>query len=115
MKTSNPNGEPVTHGELAFIKVDKLPRLSKKESGKYKMYIAGHSETGHHHIVESDTEFEVVLSGEERYMIIKDLAKLWHKKSIDIHETRILSPGIYKINEKTEYNPFTKLVTRVFD
>jgi hypothetical protein len=112
MKVSNPNNEPITHGELAFIMVDKLP---KGEVSKHKMYIAGHSETGHHHIVESDTEFEVMLSGAERYLIIKDLAKLWHKKSYDIHETRILKPGIYKINEKTEYNPFTKVIERVFD
>lgn len=114
MKTSNPNGEPITHGELAFIKVDKLPKSFKGESSKHNMYIAGHSETGHHHIVESDTEFEV-LNGNERYLIIRDLAKLWHKKDVDIHETRILSPGIYKINEKTEYNPFTKVIERVFD
>lgn len=114
MTVSNPNGEPITHGELAFLKVDKLPK-SITGRAKYKMYIAGHSETGHHHIVESKTEFEIAMSGEERYMVIKDLAKLWHKKPTDIHETRVLSPGIYKINEKTEYSPFTKLITRVFD
>ena len=103
---------PITHGEICFTPVDTLP---KGESKTYKKYIAGHSETGHHHILESETEFEIVTLNNERYAVIKDVAKLWHKKTYDIHETRTLQPGVWKITEKTEYNPFTKLTTRVFD
>jgi hypothetical protein len=106
---------PITHGELVFVPVSKLPKLDNTQKETHKKYIAGHSETGHHHILESDTEFEIVMTSGERYAVIKDLAKLWHQKNHDIHETRTLERGIWKINEKTEYNPFRKVVERVFD
>lgn len=101
----------ITHGEMCFTPVNVEP------TGKvtmHKLYIAGHSETGHHHIVQSDTEFEV-FEGVERLIRTRDVAKLWHKKSFDIHESRTLAPGVYRITEKTEYNPFTKVLQRVFD
>ena len=47
---------PVMHGELMFTPIDSVPDTM---STSHKLYIAGHSETGHHHILESETEFEV--------------------------------------------------------
>ena len=42
-------------------------------------------------------------------------ALLVHKKDYKNHESIVITPGTYKISEKTEYNPFTKLTQRVFD
>lgn len=101
----------ITHGELCFTPVDTEPT---GEPTLHKMYIAGHSETGHHHVLESETEFEV-FEGVDRLIRIRDVAKLYHKKTFDIHETRTLAAGVYKVTEKTEYDPFQKVVRRVFD
>lgn len=109
--TKNGKRIVITHGELCFTPVDTVPAGTPILT---KQYVAAHSESGHNHMLESKTEFEVY-EGTERYIIIKDLAKLWHKKTFDIHETRTLVPGVYKVTEKTEYNPFLKVVQRVFD
>ncbi len=101
----------VTHGELFFQPVDELP---EGEVQKYKMFIIGHSETGHHHVLESKTEFSLI-DGVERHILLNDVAKLLHQKSFDVHETQILAPGAYKVYYKKEYNPFRKIVERVFD
>lgn len=101
----------VTHGEICFTPVDVEPT---GRATLHKMYIAGHSETGHHHVLQSEVEFEV-FEGVERLIRIHEVAKLFHQKTFDIHETRILAPGVYKVTEKTEYDPFQKVVRRVFD
>ena len=108
------NGErvAVTHGELVLIPIDTIPKGEVKSSNKE---ILAHSETGHHHILEAEQEFELITSGEDRAVLIKEVAKLWHNKTFDIHETRIIAPGAYIVKEKTEYNPLTKVIQRVFD
>lgn len=120
MKASNiVNGKrvPVTHGELVLIPVDKVTGVDMVKS---KKEILAHSETGHHHILECDIEFTVSKAGiadvsKERVLLLESVAKLWHNKTTDIHETRYIAPGAYIVKEKTEYNPFTKVKQRVFD
>ncbi len=102
----------VTHGELVLIPVDKLLVGEMKHTNKE---ILAHSETGHHHILECETGFDYVEAGEDRAVLIKDVARLWHNKSVDIHETRYIAPGAYIVREKTEYNPFTKVLQKVYD
>lgn len=104
----------IIHGENVFIPVDSMP---KGKASKHALYIAGHSETGHHHVVESDTEFEVITDDEkqELYLRLFEPAKITHKKSYEIHETKTLEPGVYKRIFATEYNPFTKVIQRIFD
>lgn len=114
MKASNiVNGERVAvlHGENYFIPVDSLSDGDIKEA---KLYIAGHSETGHHHVLESKSNIKIVES-DDRTILLDEVGKLFHKKSHDIHETTYLAPGAYKIIHKVEYNPFTKAMERVFD
>ncbi len=101
------------HGENGFKKVDKLP---KGKITKHKIYIAGHSETGHNHVLESEVEFNVIEPenlGDNLFIELLAPAKVVHKKSFDIHETKTLEPGIYEITHKVEYNPFTKVMERV--
>lgn len=104
--------KPLIHGENGFKPVDKLPKGKKTTCD---MYIAGHSETDHHHVIESDEPFTVVESNGKTFVELIRAAKVVHKKSFDIHETKVLQPGVYEINHKTEYNPFTKVIEQVWD
>lgn len=106
--------KPLIHGENVFIPVDDMP---KGHISKHKLYIAGHSETGHHHVLESRVDFEVIedISNQELYFRLFEPAKVVHKKSFDIHQTKTLQPGVYKRIFATEYNPFTKVISRIFD
>lgn len=103
------------HGENGFKRVNKAP---KGKITKHKIYIAGHSETGHHHVLESETYFNVIEPenlGDNIFIELLSPANVVHKKSFDIHETKTLEPGIYEITHKVEYDPFSKVIRRVFD
>lgn len=105
----------VQHGEVWLQPVDGLPKDRKVE--KAKSFIVGHSETGHHHVLESNTEFEV-MSGDEKhdlYVRLFEPAKIVHKKSFDIHETKTIVAGDYAIFQKQEYDPFADVVRAVYD
>jgi hypothetical protein len=105
---------PILHGENALVPIDKMPE-GKIE--KHTKYIVGHSETGHHHVLEAvkGQEFDILVQDGEIYFTNNYEAKVTHKKTHDIHETMIVAPGIYKVNRKTEYDPFSKVIRQVWD
>lgn len=43
------NNKCIRHGEILLVPVDKIP---EGKSSEYTSYVAGHSETGHHHVLE---------------------------------------------------------------
>lgn len=105
----------VQHGEVWLQPVDSLP--ADRQTKKAKSFIVGHSETGHHHVLESKAEFEV-LAGDEKhdlYVRLFEPAKLVHQKTFDIHETKTIVQGDYAVYQKTEYDPFADVVRAVFD
>lgn len=107
---------PITHGELGLIPVSKLPELKNAKRLTARAYIASHSETGHHHMLTSEKEdIEIIETDTDRYAIIGSLTRLWHDKSYEVHEEVMVEPGIYKLTQKNEYDPFNKIIRRVFD
>lgn len=106
---------PAQHGEVFLRPVADIPQ--DRPTAKAKAFTVGHSESGHHHVLESNTEFEV-MSGDDKhdlYLRLFEPAKLVHKKSFDIHETEIIVPGDYAVYTKTEYDPFRDVVRAVYD
>lgn len=102
----------IRHGEVLLHPVGKLPDgLSKS----FKSFIVGHSETGHHHVLEAMDEFEVVELSDELFLRLFQPAKLVHKKSMDAHKTLPVAPGIYHVKRKTEYDPWAETIRGVFD
>ena len=107
------NEQPIGfHGEITYTPTNEMP---EGEIKKIKQSIVGHSATGHHHVLECDTEFDQIMTDNGIYIRLYVEAKLFHDKSHDIHETKILQPGVYLFGEKTEYSPWTKAIQRVFD
>lgn len=103
------------HGENVFKPVTKAP---EGIVSKHKLFIAGHSESGHHHVLEAETEFEVIEPenlGDELFIRLLSPGKVVHKKSFEIHETKVLDPGLYHVYPAKEYSPFTKVMQRQFD
>lgn len=101
------------HGEVVIVPTRK--QITGVTS-KYKSYIAGHSETGHHHMIESTTEFEVTVDElKQTFIRLFAPANIVHKKGFEIHETLPLAPGRYQIKPALEYSPFTKVMARQFD
>lgn len=105
----------IIHGENAIMPVDKLPEGLKWHTETHA--IIGHSETGHHHLLEAikGTEYELAEMNGVLYLRLTDKAKVIHKKSFDIHETVVLDPGVYQVTKKTEYDPFAQVRRNVYD
>lgn len=105
---------PIIHGENVLLPIEKMPEGKIK---KRTNYIVGHSETGHHHVLEAvkGQEFDILVQDGEIYFTNSYEAKVTHKKAHDIHETVTVAPGIYKVNRKTEYDPFGKVIRQVWD
>lgn len=103
----------IRHGEIFLLKVNKLPR-GKKEL--HKSYIVGHSESGHHHVLESTADFKILKAVDDSvWLEILEPAKLVHKKQVDKHKTLPVTPGKYQVIYKNEYDPFEKVIRRVQD
>ncbi len=111
--------KPLLHGENGLKPVSKAP---KGIVTSHKMFIVGHSETGHHHIAKSDTEFNVIEVADKDNPTIKSIfleifepTNIVHKKSFEIHETKVIQPGVYEVTHKMEYSPFEKVRRNIFD
>ncbi len=103
----------IIHGENIFKPVRAIPDGKKT---RHKLFIAGHSESGHHHVIEAKTEFEVTEDVLHNiYVEVFEEAKITHRKTHDIHETLPMAPGMYQVIPAIEYNPFTKVMERQFD
>lgn len=103
----------IRHGEILLHPVEELPRGRK---ASHKSYIVGHSESGHHHVLESVEDFKVLKTADDSvWLEIMSPAKLVHKKQVDKHNTLTVSPGKYHVIYKTEYSPWEKIIRRVAD
>lgn len=103
----------IRHGEVLLQPVTKFPKGKLEE---HKTFIVGHSETGHHHVLESTNAFKVLTSDKDSLWVeVLKPAKLVHKKSVDAHQTLPVKPGKYQIIYKTEYDPFQKIIRQVQD
>ncbi len=100
----------IRHGEMMLV-----PVTEKVKGAEHNMFIVAHSETGHHHVLESKKPF--VVSEEDMQFLIElfEPAQLVHKKTIDKHKTLPVPAGKYKVIYKTEYNPFEQVIQRVQD
>lgn len=102
--------KPIRHGEVMLVPIDKGFRGKQVTN-----YIVGHSETGHHHVLESKTPFKISETDKQFVVELFQPAKLVHKKQVDAHKTLTVPAGRYKVIHKSEYNPWTKSTQRVFD
>lgn len=114
MKKAKDTRTPIQHGEIMLVPV---PDKGFKSAKSVNACIVGHSETGHHHVVESKTPFEVMGDVEKHDLFVRlfEPAKLVHKKSVEKHKTLPVLPGVWKILHKSEYSPWEKVTRRVQD
>ncbi len=105
--------KPVRHGEVILLPTKQTAPQSAK---KVKSVIVGHSETGHHHVLEAPNIITWTdKATNELFVAIKSTGKLVHKKTVNRHHDVTLKPGTYKTIRKNEYDPFTKVMREVWD
>lgn len=110
------NKQIVRHGEILLKPINEIPKKAKfiKED---KEYIVGHSETGHHHVLELPTkQLRVYELDNELYLDVLDTGTLVHKKiGIDAHKPHTIVPGKYKVIVKQAFDYFQKALVKVRD
>lgn len=99
------------HGENILLPVSKVTG----ELTSHKLFIVGHSETGHHHVLESKIDFNVLVENEKVFIELFSEANLVHKKTHDKHKTLKVKPGKYQVFRKNEYDPWQQLMREVWD
>lgn len=109
----------IRHGEVILKPIGKIPSKAKLVENKESLIVA-HSETGHHHILETKVKdktlklFKTDLG--EMYLEVEDMAELWHQKTgSDIHTPHKIAPSAYKIVIKKEFDYFQGIIRQVRD
>ena len=99
-------------GELYIRSVDRLPDGCSLLEPDDSYYVVGHSETGHHHVL--DKSVCEVIKGpasanpdgmEILYAIVREPTAVTHLRPTDTHAPLALQPGMYEIRPAREFSP----------
>lgn len=98
-------------GELTITKLTKTPRkigdIVQPVNGKL---IVGHSETGHHHVVDADCATLTRVNEFTAYLNVTKPTKIDHLRGYDTHPSIALQPGMYEFRTGREFDPFAELI-----
>ena len=100
------------HGEVVIIPV--ADNTNMDGATLQEDLLLGHSETGHHHILEGGCLVKELGAGNTLFKVTGS-AKVVHKKDFDRHEDHNLPEGIYLTYKKSEYDPFADVIREVRD
>jgi len=105
----------VRHGEVLLVPVDEC---SKAVDTKHvKSSVVGHSETGHHHVLESSQTFDVMTTKDKKELYVRLFkpGKMVHQKTVNRHNDLNVMQGLYQVIQKQEYDPFLNVMRQVWD
>lgn len=101
---------PSFQGDLMIRRIAKLPagaKLRKAEAVDDAKHVLAHSETGHHHVIDSRNAQMLIddTNAFIGYLEVMSATEIEHLRSFDRHESLIVEPGIYEIRRQREYVP----------
>ena len=107
-------------GEVLILRADgeipKWPTLAMEDGH----LIVGHSETGHHHVIERPEAVRIVKKPDSGAMtilrmIVTEPTRVIHLRGHDTHSPVDLPPGNYEIRGQVEYDPYAEMARRAAD
>ena len=108
-------------GELTIKRVQRLPEdAGAPVAPERGVLIVGHSETGHHHVMERPGAqfFEPVKQPDGMtvlFAILTSANELTHLRGYDTHETIAFQPGMYEFRSGREFDPYAELARKQMD
>lgn len=93
---------PIRHGEVLLLPVESVPDNAKRQ--QVNECIIAHSETGHHHVLESDQMFWEIVDGNDLYVDLDMPTPLRHRKDYEQHRELQVPAGKWKIVKKREFD-----------
>lgn len=93
---------PIRHGEVMLVPVGSAPTGTTE---RVTSCIVGHSESGHHHVLDSDLEFDRIVSASGTvYVDLEVPTRLLHRKDHDQHRELEVPAGTWRVVRKTEFD-----------
>ena len=95
-------------GDMLITRVESMPhnveRCKPEDNGDH---IVTHSETGHHHVVDSATVnfFQAANDDLVSFLEVVKPTPIRHLREAHTHEEIMLDPGIYRVNRQREWTP----------
>lgn len=113
-------------GELNFRRIGPVPKRKGTPKGYTMMkpegsrLIIGHSETGHHHIIDAQHASVSVLARAPEgmrilRMIVESPTPIVHLRDHDTHEPIMFEPGEYEVRIGREFDPYAEIARRQAD
>jgi hypothetical protein len=113
-------------GEITIRRIGDVPKKAQKIAGKplaleSGKFIIGHSETGHHHVLERNAGATVTVLDRAPegmrilHAILTEANTLGHQRGHDTHETIELPPGEYEFRIAREYDHYAELARQSAD
>ena len=108
-------------GEITIIRVNGKTPVGKPLAPEHGKLIIGHSETGHHHVLERTHGATVTVVDRAPdgmrilHAILAEPNKLIHERDHDTHETIALEPGEYEFRIAREFDHYAELARQSMD
>jgi hypothetical protein len=97
-----PQRTPIRHGEILLLPVASVPFGATE---RVTSCVVGHSESGHHHVLESDAVFEQIIAvNGDLFLDLPRATPLRHHKTHQQHRELTVPPGMWKVIRKTEFD-----------
>ena len=105
---------PIRHGEILLMPCDAPDPASTGSVERLAEAVVGHSETGHHHMLECPAVIEVI-HADGTYVRLSEPGTLVQRKETERHRDLPVPAGLYKVLTKTTYDPFADQRRAVID
>lgn len=94
-------------GDVMFIRIKEIPSDATPAKIEKGHFIVAHSETGHHHVIDSRNAQMLIDKTNQfvAYLKVSEESEVKHQRSFDTHESVLLSPGNYEVRRQREYVP----------
>jgi hypothetical protein len=98
-------------GELTITRLARAPKnIGSIVAPKNGRLIVGHSETGHHHVVDADCAVLTRIDEFTAYLDVKKPTQIDHLREHDTHPSIALQPGMYEFRTGREFDPFEQAI-----
>lgn len=110
-------------GEITLRRLDEqgVPAGFTAMTPENGIYVIGHSETGHHHVMAAGPVTSVAVMDRPPEgmrilrMIVESETPLIHLRNHDTHEPLMVPPGAYEVRIGREYDPFAEIARTQID
>lgn len=98
---------PSFQGDLMIMRIDSIPAKVKPAAVENNLHILAHSETGHHHVLDSRNADRFIdeMNAFCSYLDVAEESEIRHLREFDTHEPLLLEPGKYIVKNAREHTP----------